>query len=260
MRMPRQKTKVDPGIVIPLIAESRSIAEVLKKLALSSGAVHYRKINEIIKEYNIDISHMTGKAWNKGQTFIKKDISFWLKENTKIGSSSLKQRLFKANVFIKQCLICKITEWNGKPAPLELDHINGSHSDNRIENLRILCSNCHAQTDNYCGRNQTRRKSPGLGELAYPEFLKNSDESHTSSNLVPRTIISKEKYKPKLKVTISNEELAKLVWEVPQYIIAKRFCMSDKGLAKHCKRNNIPTPPQGYWTSVNKRVKARTKK
>lgn len=51
---------------------------------------------------------------------------------------------------------CGISEWNGVPAPLQLDHVNGDRRDNRLENLRILCPNCHAQTDTWCGRNMGR--------------------------------------------------------------------------------------------------------
>lgn len=51
------------------------------------------------------------------------------------------------------CEWCGISEWRGQPAPLTCDHINGINTDNRVENLRILCANCHSQTDTFCGRN-----------------------------------------------------------------------------------------------------------
>lgn len=52
------------------------------------------------------------------------------------------------------CYECKLTEWCGKNIPLELDHIDGSHNNNSLDNLRLLCPNCHAQTETYRGKNK----------------------------------------------------------------------------------------------------------
>jgi len=65
------------------------------------------------------------------------------------GSSKLRLRLIKENLKEAKCEICEITEWNGKPAPLELDHIDGNNSNHKLENLRIICPNCHSQTDTH---------------------------------------------------------------------------------------------------------------
>ena len=67
--------------------------------------------------------------------------------------SRLRIRLKKELGWEHKCSTCKNTEWNGQPIPIQIDHINGDHFDNRIENLRFLCPNCHAQTDTYCGKN-----------------------------------------------------------------------------------------------------------
>lgn len=78
-------------------------------------------------------------------------------DNTcKIQSSSLKEKLFKFEFKSKTCEVCGIEEWQNKPAPLELHHINGNSQDNALENLQILCPNCHAQTSNYRAGNQKR--------------------------------------------------------------------------------------------------------
>lgn len=60
----------------------------------------------------------------------------------------------KNNIVTNECSVCKIKPiWNDKPLVLQLDHINGDHNDNRVENLRLICPNCHSQTDTYTGRN-----------------------------------------------------------------------------------------------------------
>ena len=68
-------------------------------------------------------------------------------------SSKLKRRLIPRDTRVPGARECGLTQWNGKPIPLELHHINGDSTDNRIENIRILCPNCHAQTPTYRGKN-----------------------------------------------------------------------------------------------------------
>ncbi|MBV9285111.1 MAG: HNH endonuclease [Acidimicrobiia bacterium] len=76
------------------------------------------------------------------------------------GSSKLKARLLREGLLEPRCDECGLTEWNGRPAPLELDHRNGDRRDNRLTNLRLLCPNCHAQTPTYRGKNIGRGRSP----------------------------------------------------------------------------------------------------
>ena len=65
-----------------------------------------------------------------------------------------KMRLIAAGLLLPSCAECGITTWRGQPLSLELDHINGDKQDNRLENLRLLCPNCHSQTATYAGRNK----------------------------------------------------------------------------------------------------------
>lgn len=76
---------------------------------------------------------------------------------------NVKLRLLRAGLLGGGCSECGITEWRGRRLSLHLDHVNGVHNDHRLENLRLLCPNCHSQTETYGGRNVRR-----LGRLQDP--------------------------------------------------------------------------------------------
>lgn len=78
------------------------------------------------------------------------------------GRGHLKQRLIAAGLKESRCEGCGLTEWRGKPFVMQLHHINGDGTDNRLENLALLCANCHAQTDTWGGRNSNRRPNAEL--------------------------------------------------------------------------------------------------
>lgn len=112
--------------------------------------------SHIKKEYPID--KRTGKYGYSGKA--KYDLNEILIEDSMYSNMKwLFQRLKNERGWEHKCSVCGLLEWNGKPIPLEIDHINGVHSDNRIENIRAICPNCHAQTHNYKGKNMQICKS-----------------------------------------------------------------------------------------------------
>ncbi len=66
----------------------------------------------------------------------------------------LKKRILKEKILENKCAICGITEWNKKTISLQLDHIDGNGHNHKLENLRLICPNCHSQTDTFCGKNK----------------------------------------------------------------------------------------------------------
>lgn len=80
-----------------------------------------------------------------------------VEHSTYSSTHNLKRRLIRAGLLEEKCVWCGLTDtWNGKMLVLQLDHINGISNDHRLENLRLLCPNCHSQTETYCARNLKR--------------------------------------------------------------------------------------------------------
>lgn len=106
-----------------------------------------------LQELDIDISHFKGKA--HGTSDVKKYSLDEILVRNSIYSNrrALKKRLIEEKLREYKCDICGISEWQGKSLSLQLDYINGVNNDNRVENLRFLCPNCHSQTETFSGRN-----------------------------------------------------------------------------------------------------------
>ena len=144
------------------VKESKSVRQVIEKLGLIPAGGNYDQVNRYIKLLGLKIDHFTGKVWNKGLKVFRKPlipIEKILVSNSSFQSYKLKKRLFEIGLKPRHCEICgwAAISPDGR-MPLELDHINGNKSDNRIKNLRILCPNCHSLQLTHRGRNQNRRK------------------------------------------------------------------------------------------------------
>jgi RNA polymerase subunit RPABC4/transcription elongation factor Spt4 len=138
-----------------LVSSCKSKGDLVNALKLSVSGSSYNIVQEIIDLWNIDTSSLQGRAWNKGKHLPKKYTTEDLLNNKQyIHTSALKKRLLKEGILENVCSLCGIKkEWNGKPIILHLDHIDGNRFNNSLLNLRILCPNCHSQTNTYCRKN-----------------------------------------------------------------------------------------------------------
>lgn len=147
---------------VELLKKSSTISEVLFKLGytVKGNSWGYSQVKRRMDDLNLDYSIFKGKSavikTNKLNNVKKEDI---LKENCKHQRTVLRRYVIKNNLIPYKCAICGCTEWQGKTLSLELDHINGINNDNRLENLRFLCPNCHSQTSTYGSRNQQLNSS-----------------------------------------------------------------------------------------------------
>jgi HNH endonuclease len=146
-----------------VVRESRSMSEVLRRLGYVPSGGMYRYVNAKVQMLGIDRSHFTGQAWSRGVSCPPGSRNRPLEDILVVGSmypsGALRKRLVATGIKQACCEICGLDQWRGQPLSLALDHINGDPTDNRLENLRILCPNCHAQTDTWCRRNVKRAQS-----------------------------------------------------------------------------------------------------
>ncbi|MGW4510569.1 HNH endonuclease [Streptomyces sp. NPDC004393] len=155
----REGVKWTREVLKPVVAASTSINEVVRRLGLDSVGGHQTNIARRIKAHGIDTSHFTSVVRTERMRYNqrRRTAEEILVEDTsayapRVPSHRLRRAMREVGVE-ERCALCGIESvWLGEPLPLEIDHIDGNWRDNRIENLRFLCPNCHSTTDSYRGR------------------------------------------------------------------------------------------------------------
>lgn len=141
------------------VKDCYSFAELCRRLGLKPEGSNPKTLRKKMDEFGVDYSHFTGQAWNKNpeNPVYRGKYLPKLCEHSSLSSANVKELVYRLGLKENKCEICGITEWQGKPIICELHHISGDSTDNRLENLQILCPNCHSQTDNFRSRNRSKK-------------------------------------------------------------------------------------------------------
>ncbi|APU40446.1 HNH endonuclease [Streptomyces sp. TN58] len=147
-----------------VVPHATSHADVMRALGIEVNDVNHRRVRRRIAQLDVDVSHFTRRPWSRTPAAAVKDMAADTLVLSPAGSPRTKRsRLHRALQEIGVPYACTSCgnpgEWQGQPITLQIDHVNGDWLDNRCENLRYLCPNCHAQTDTWCRKRPPRADS-----------------------------------------------------------------------------------------------------
>lgn len=231
------KHKISDEEFIRFVKQSTSIRNLIQNMRLIAAGGNYRTCYKRIEQLDLDTSHFTGQAWNKGKYHgPKKPIEDYLSNKHYMASYKLKSRLISEGIFEHKCSSCNLTEWLGEPIPIELDHIDGNHQNNNLSNLRILCPNCHARTPTYRGKKLKIVKNDDSDpELCRPQ----SSKYRTTKVKVKKTTNPnwRQALKPeKRKVERPPyDQLLREIAELGYCAVGRKYGVSDNAIRKWVK-------------------------
>lgn len=177
-----------------VISKSGTYRECLEKMGIRCAGGNYGTLRKYIDKFKIDTSHFVDIRKIRRRRRSEIPLESVLVAGSSYGRGSLKKRLYESGLKKSVCEMCGQTEmWNGKKISLILDHINGIHNDNRIENLRILCPNCNATLETHCGKNlRIKSNSTCVKTKQLSERQKRFTESRRKTKRPPLDILQQE--------------------------------------------------------------------
>jgi len=227
-----------------IVNKCSSFKEVLQKIGMKPSCGNYKTLSVRINKDSICLDTINLKRTEDRQGRVKKHFSgneiFVV--NSRFDSGSIKKRFLALNVEYC-CSDCGIGNvYNNKPIVLQLDHINGTNNDNRPENLRLLCPNCHSQTETFGTKGRKTLKKKYYCDCGKEKNIK-AKECSACRNSNRET-----------KIVWPDPSIIKdLIWKKSCSEVAKDLGVSDVTVSKFCKKHGIPKPPRGYWAKQNQR-------
>ena len=212
-----------------VIPQCINFTEVLEMLSIPRQGNNSNTLKRLLDENNIDYSHFTGRArvYNNTST----SINEYLSNRVKITSGKLRKKLLAEGLKENQCAICGITKWHGKPIVCQLHHIDGNNQNNNLENLQILCPNCHSQTENYCG-------SANVNKTKY--YCKDCGKEINKGSVY--CTICSHKHTRKVKDRPSKEKLLQDFKELKSFVkIGAKYGVSDNAIRKWFIQVGLPS-------------------